>query len=513
MGLIAALVYNLPSLIFFVFACVKRESRKTSRVLLIIGIVLGVIPMFGACSEHIRSGAPINAANLIVFVIALVVTLIISNRNTAESQSSTEETISKAKSFVPQENNSANRVKAVQQNEKEKIHQKPTSAPGKPANNVDKPQKTIIKQENTSKTNVDIIVSKPKHALRVMETRNNNFEVLKNMDVEILYKDTNIYTQDDLEFCISGVTIYREVHSDKLYASFDITASSEDSINALLLSIDCFTVWGDKLEGVNHYQVLDLNTKRYETLFVACLIPLPENETRRVKIRIEKIAYYSGRVIENSSELDKKDGLPEEYLNKLSISKESENKKNRTVEEIKVKETNQTVSFGNYCQDKTLTKTELEWIVLDRHDNKTLLLSKYAIASNKIKYDGTFHWEESSVSKWLNEEFINEAFSIDEQKMIIANSEIHNDKVFLLSQEEAERYLVSAESRKCHPTERVAGNGSTYSYIVWWLRTRGSNPFYIVYVDTEGDIDQRGRPGQFNYYGVRPAIWVDLSKQ
>ena len=57
-------------------------------------------------------------------------------------------------------------------------------------------------------------------------------------------------------------------------------------------------------------------------------------------------------------------------------------------------------------------KINLEWIVLDKNEDKALLLSKNVIdckCFEDTKTETTYN--NSSIRKWLNEEFYNEAFS------------------------------------------------------------------------------------------------------
>ena len=108
-----------------------------------------------------------------------------------------------------------------------------------------------------------------------------------------------------------------------------------------------------------------------------------------------------------------------------------------------------TVKFGKYYgyNDK---KTNLEWIVLDKKEDKALLLCKDVIdckCFDDSKIETTYN--NSSIRKWLNEDFYKETFSDFERMNII---EINNtnvdlqgnkgedtiDKVFLLSLDEVE---------------------------------------------------------------------------
>ena len=80
-----------------------------------------------------------------------------------------------------------------------------------------------------------------------------------------------------------------------------------------------------------------------------------------------------------------------------------------------------TVFFGNYEQDRDLStgKEDIEWIVLKVEDNRAFLVSKYAL--DYKPYNDTAEaitWENCTLRTWLNTEFLNEAFSEEEQAII-----------------------------------------------------------------------------------------------
>src|SRR5574344_1982782 len=80
------------------------------------------------------------------------------------------------------------------------------------------------------------------------------------------------------------------------------------------------------------------------------------------------------------------------------------------------------VSFGNYYQENENSKDPIEWLVLDvdTENKKALLISRYALDSKPYHETLTsITWEECSLRKWLNSEFLKQAFSEVEQKYII----------------------------------------------------------------------------------------------
>lgn len=91
-----------------------------------------------------------------------------------------------------------------------------------------------------------------------------------------------------------------------------------------------------------------------------------------------------------------------------------------------------TVIFGSYPQSDTTGKRNdpIEWIVLERDDEKALLLSKYILdcKSYHNNYGENATWETSSLRKWLNSTFYNIAFSKKEKDRIILADIVNNDR-------------------------------------------------------------------------------------
>lgn len=92
------------------------------------------------------------------------------------------------------------------------------------------------------------------------------------------------------------------------------------------------------------------------------------------------------------------------------------------------------------------------------------------------------------------------------------------DKVFLLSIEEANRYFKYDSERQCVSTEYAKANGA-YTYEIdgasncfWWLRSQGgySNKSASV-VNSDGTVSKYGNAVDDNRDCVRPAMWISLA--
>ena len=194
------------------------------------------------------------------------------------------------------------------------------------------------------------------------------------------------------------------------------------------------------------------------------------------------------------------------------------------------------VYFGSYEQDNDTANgaEEIEWLVLDKQDNKILVISRYGLDTkpyNKERKDIT--WEKCTLRSWLNSDFYNAAFSADEKKAIV-QTEVSadknpvystnpgndtTDKVFLLSINEANKYFSSASERQCTPTDYAIAQGaytsSTYTVggkaaCWWWLRSPGFYRSIAAYVNFVGSVYHFGNNVGDDYDCVRPALWINL---
>lgn len=185
------------------------------------------------------------------------------------------------------------------------------------------------------------------------------------------------------------------------------------------------------------------------------------------------------------------------------------------------------IKFGNYPQNRRDKEEPIEWRVLAVEGGKALLISQYALDCKVYneKYEST-SWEKCTLRKWLNNDFINSAFSDTEQSLILlprvtadknpkcdTNQGFDTaDKIFLLSAKEAEQYFKNNEDRKCNPTKFAVNNGAGQynGQCWWWLRSLGLLSLNATHVHAVGSVDYYGCNVDHNYGSVRPALWINL---
>lgn len=188
------------------------------------------------------------------------------------------------------------------------------------------------------------------------------------------------------------------------------------------------------------------------------------------------------------------------------------------------------VYFGTYEQDNDTSngKEDIEWLVLAKKGNRILVISDKALDRQPYNSSRTrVTWETCTLRKWLNNDFINAAFTAEERAKIptvtvsadknpsYSTSPGNNttDKVFLLSITEVNKYFSSDSAWQCRGTAYCyaqgaykAGNGTCW----WWLRSPGYTQSSAANVYDGGDVNEIGNNVFLDNNAVRPAMWISI---
>ena len=193
-------------------------------------------------------------------------------------------------------------------------------------------------------------------------------------------------------------------------------------------------------------------------------------------------------------------------------------------------------TFGNYPQGQNGEEEPIEWRVLTADSDKALVISEKLL--DCVQYNEEYTdvtWETCTLRSWMNNDFLNAAFSSSEQAKIatVTNPNTDNpdwrtkggnatqDRIFALSIKEANHYFSNDEDRMAATTGYAEKQGARVSdrYLLpsgektgwWWLRSPGFDSSSAAGVLGLGLIDQYGGLVNLNYVAVRPAFWLNLS--
>lgn len=173
------------------------------------------------------------------------------------------------------------------------------------------------------------------------------------------------------------------------------------------------------------------------------------------------------------------------------------------------------VQFGRYPYEENGEERPILWRVLSKEDGKIYCFSEYILDVKKLhedwkKYPG---WLESDCYRWLNEEFIQKAFSPEERKALHQHEE---GTVSLIASDEFKSEALGFFSNKDRfsfgtPYAYKQGPAGLYVYRKTkaspiWTRTRSKQKHAQRTTKLDGSIGYAAV--SWKDIGVRPVIWI-----
>ena len=218
------------------------------------------------------------------------------------------------------------------------------------------------------------------------------------------------------------------------------------------------------------------------------------------------------------------------------------------------------IYFGTYYQSNDSTKEPVKWRVLSSGNQQLFLLSDQNLEVFQYHTEREYvTWETSTIRSWLNgygassntggsngtdytgDNFLNAAFSTEEQSAIVETTVVNNDnkddiiygtdgeggndttdRIFLLSIDEALdlRYFPKgSNNRYATNTLYVAEGGRLETYMNgeddgyldnWWLRSPGRDNQYAAFIEQDGGDVFEGEWVNDKSSAVRPAFNLNL---
>ena len=195
--------------------------------------------------------------------------------------------------------------------------------------------------------------------------------------------------------------------------------------------------------------------------------------------------------------------------------------------EVDKKTSYNVVEFGKYDMEVGYSGP-IEWLVVDRNADSYLLVSRYILdCKNYNNSDKEVTWENATLNEWLNNYFLNSAFSSDEiaymnyakEFGLAGNAKISLlniaacDKYFGREDVEKRNYKLSAKATtwaKTNWQETVeAENSEYYDCGSFYLTDNGTTDRKAVWVGQYGHIYREGQAVKLEHGdGVRPVLVV-----
>ena len=197
------------------------------------------------------------------------------------------------------------------------------------------------------------------------------------------------------------------------------------------------------------------------------------------------------------------------------------------------------LEFGHYQTEIEAGKdfSPIEWYVLKKENGQALLFSKYVLACEPYgdgepeqgEYIGCV-WRDSELRRWLNDDFLNKAFTKEEQDRLLYTSDdlyyngsytesgeiFTEDRVSLLGEEEYFDLVCGKEAEEGYSTIYLENRDENFPYAWrrdWELVTPGSGASNYI-VTGEGELREPTEPywlaNGVHYVNVRPVVWIKL---
>ena len=152
----------------------------------------------------------------------------------------------------------------------------------------------------------------------------------------------------------------------------------------------------------------------------------------------------------------------------------------------------------------------MDWVILDEEkdtpDERTLVFYRTPVGQKArgitvsedefgTEYEWTNIWDKSFAYSWLNNDFLKESFTEEEQEHMV--HDLHRGRLFALCQEDVVKYFPSAKDRAFGTT--------------WWLRDRDyvQDGRYVhadgICVEEDGGFSSRSGTKELS---ILPAMWV-----
>lgn len=199
----------------------------------------------------------------------------------------------------------------------------------------------------------------------------------------------------------------------------------------------------------------------------------------------------------------------------------------------------------DYQDSEQKRSTPLEWRVLEVSGDTALVITEKApfckvfheidaegfekmyneetIDEDEFAEEYCAAWGCCTLREFLNGYLFDELFSEEEKKIITVSRVEYDeedgrgcpgecdteDRLFLLSKAEAEKYFDSQKDRRCRATDSAAGALRYGGNCNWLLRSLGDAAWIITVVDNEGRIDEESSPAEWPA-AVRPAMRIKI---
>ncbi|MBQ6527995.1 MAG: hypothetical protein IJI38_05680, partial [Clostridia bacterium] len=174
------------------------------------------------------------------------------------------------------------------------------------------------------------------------------------------------------------------------------------------------------------------------------------------------------------------------------------------------------IGLGSFLQSAGCERKEtVEWQIIYRDDNRVLLTTRYIMTASAFGTDSNDYMH-SKLRSYLNGTFLTECFDGNLLQSLIPQETLEGDRVFALSREECEAYLMNGKwmyknrsAAKSWARQQGVSVSGAHHVGYYWLRDNAVSGPKAWTVAQDGSYQLVDIADQT--IGVRPAIWIDLN--
>lgn len=141
---------------------------------------------------------------------------------------------------------------------------------------------------------------------------------------EIISKSNKILSEENCPLIIIGMALTVDNNKNSILAQIKYQNLINKCLKAVYISIECYGIDGEPLHNLDKFIYLDLNIASYEVFGSDIPVYLPDNKTRKIEIRCNKIIFDDDSVWDNKGgksfdvELDR-EPLENDFLDDKSL--------------------------------------------------------------------------------------------------------------------------------------------------------------------------------------------------
>ncbi len=175
------------------------------------------------------------------------------------------------------------------------------------------------------------------------------------------------------------------------------------------------------------------------------------------------------------------------------------------------------LEFGLFVQEEGVEP--LHWRVLTVRDGKALLLTEKILDSRFFGWSSN-EWEGSELQWWLNENFVAQAFSQEEAKLLAPGDAAGRVQIPMREDMLNPEYGFQTSGGKKDAQRRAQGTKHAIGQGLWvsdtgdgayYTRTKGSGKDVPTLVTVRSSGDLGAASIERDNVGVRPMLWLDLN--